>query len=879
MRAFRLFRSVVGLCIATAALSASPATAQFFNVGNFPTAGEIQAMGRFGSFIKRLAPPETCITFDGFGAGAIVDTISTADGDVTVNAINPTFPSLNAAIIFDSANPTGEDPDLGTPNETFGGPGVGVGGEMGSAFENAVAKGNLLIIADDLVDANNDGFVDDPDDADEEGASVTLDFSAVGNGTVEVESMTFLDGETRRPPTQINLFAPGGALLASIPATQPGDNGIVTVAIDVQNVESIVVLINGSTSIDDVCYRLMEDCNDNGIQDSDDINNGTSADCNNNDIPDECEPDCDNDGTPDDCEPDCDNDGIPDDCEPDCDSDGTPDDCEPDCDNDGTPDECETDCDNDGTPDACEPDCNMNGTPDDCDISGGTSPDENMNGIPDECDPDCDNDGTPDDLEPDCDDDGTPDDCEGDCNSNGIPDDCEECGDSLEIVWDFEDCLAFSDSNSFAEFVGLVLGGCSNVSVDPSNLDQPNNGHSCTFDALNGDPGDAACVEADWDTFWDFDESDDLIVWTVEISESDSELARLKDFSFWHKAPQIFETSDANGHYAARQNNPPSLYGVRVLRDGVEIFFQDDIATSEDWVETVFQFDNTPDFQVSNGTAVFSFELMAYAPIDLGGDDDSIWDLDQFEATVCCTAGPPADCNMNGIADFCETDCNQNGIPDDCDILFGNSDDDDGNGIPDELCATNLSTTGSDPCISGSQNVRGWWFEGDFDPAESRYYAWETVGLFRENGDGTAELTGRIVNLSDPNRAWDVAVVLTGRVDPGDAGYPPVGSPKLQSSLIGEDCYADDGGPADPDTWRYYETLDGTLTGVGFMDGAELSITRRGEAFQIGDAANLKNGQFGGSGWYDYNIVSQPDNGPWLGGDHGDINTDLEECP
>ncbi|HIC23653.1 MAG TPA: hypothetical protein EYO84_09520, partial [Planctomycetes bacterium] len=49
------------------------------------------------------------------------------------------------------------------------------------------------------------------------------------------------------------------------------------------------------------------DCNSNGVEDSTDIANGTSADCNLNGIPDECDiadgtaKDCDNDGVPDTC--------------------------------------------------------------------------------------------------------------------------------------------------------------------------------------------------------------------------------------------------------------------------------------------------------------------------------------------------------------------------------------------------------------------------------------------------------------------------------------------------------------------------------------------------------------------------------------------------
>lgn len=63
------------------------------------------------------------------------------------------------------------------------------------------------------------------------------------------------------------------------------------------------------------CPGCIVDCNGNLINDSDDINNGTSEDCDSNGVPDECQNDCDNDGIPDACELDTDRDYTPDDCE------------------------------------------------------------------------------------------------------------------------------------------------------------------------------------------------------------------------------------------------------------------------------------------------------------------------------------------------------------------------------------------------------------------------------------------------------------------------------------------------------------------------------------------------------------------------------------
>ena len=142
---------------------------------------------------------------------------------------------------------------------------------------------------------------------------------------------------------------------------------------------------NGNNIFSDApCF---DDCNENGIDDLEDIANQTSFDCDQNSVPDECQPDCDGDGWIDACDNDSDVDG-------------------------------------DGIPDNCEPDCNANSLPDDYEIQIGIAQDCNLNGIPDECDISTD---------PllDCDGNGAIDSCEIasnpalDCNNNGLLDACE----------------------------------------------------------------------------------------------------------------------------------------------------------------------------------------------------------------------------------------------------------------------------------------------------------------------------------------------------------------------------------------------------------------------------------------------------------------------
>jgi hypothetical protein len=248
--------------------------------------------------------------------------------------------------------------------------------------------------------------------------------------------------------------------------------------------------IDGDVDLDDIPLfvgillgqsmdRLLDDCNNNGVPDANDIANGTSGDCNNNFIPDECDidpADPDGDGQvsndlntntiPDECEPDCNENAIPDDKDI---SDGTstdingnsvPDECETDCNNNSVPDEWDIsqgtseDCNANGWPDECEYDCNANGVPDACDIDpsdpdgdGEVSEDCQPNGLPDECDftlplmpsADCNENGIPDECDiadgtsEDCNNNGFPDECDiarprnpsPDCNANGIPDECD----------------------------------------------------------------------------------------------------------------------------------------------------------------------------------------------------------------------------------------------------------------------------------------------------------------------------------------------------------------------------------------------------------------------------------------------------------------------
>jgi len=228
------------------------------------------------------------IDFETLTTGEIVSSVHGAagTGPILVDGFNPSFGmGTNAAIVFDSSLRTGGDTDLGTPNEDFMGPGVdgmlgdNLGGEAGSPFQNDTAHGKILIIAEDLVDGNGDGFVDDPDDAAVQGSLFTFDFSALGG--VIMRSMLIIDVEADEDTAFVEFFdAADMPLGGTVFLPHTGDNGVAEVDLgDVAGVYKMVLTLNGSGAIDEIEYSTMPDCegkigdlvwldeNCNGLQD------------------------------------------------------------------------------------------------------------------------------------------------------------------------------------------------------------------------------------------------------------------------------------------------------------------------------------------------------------------------------------------------------------------------------------------------------------------------------------------------------------------------------------------------------------------------------------------------------------------------------------
>jgi hypothetical protein len=137
------------------------------------------------------------------------------------------------AMIFNSASPSGGDLDLGTPNESFGGPGVGIGGESGTPYENVWAKQNVLIISED-------GDSSDPDDA-AQGGVLTFAFK---NPTY-IQDIGILDHEEGAIVTL--TLSDDSATTIDIP--KRGNNSFETITIQLLDVVMMTIDFGGSAAL------------------------------------------------------------------------------------------------------------------------------------------------------------------------------------------------------------------------------------------------------------------------------------------------------------------------------------------------------------------------------------------------------------------------------------------------------------------------------------------------------------------------------------------------------------------------------------------------------------------------------------------------------
>ncbi len=197
-----------------------------------------------------------------------------------------------------------------------------------------------------------------------------------------------------------------------------------------------------------------------------------------------------------------------------------------------------------------------------------------------------------------------------------------------------------------------------------------------------------------------------------------------------------------------------------------------------------------------------------------------------------------------------------------------------------------VTSAQSDPAYHGGNNDHAVWmpfFEthagtplnGDSNGSDFNF---NPFGIFDIKDDGTATLTGEIVSQVDSEFRAIVDLKFRLRDGPGSGG------PKKE---LRSNAYADNGGSVDPSTWRYFDLMSGTFTGVAGLDGYAFDFSQRPAnsryPLQLGAGANGKNILDGFAVWF-YLTPNQQCTaqgclalaGKWL---KGDFNVNLQAVP
>jgi len=178
---------------------------------------------------------------DGGGAGLVRGQV--IDDELAALGIHVTSHDQHRypAMIFDTAHPTGGDLDLGTPNEDFGGPGIGRGGESGRPGENRRPQGKVLIVSED-------GHSWDPDDR-QAGGKLYFSFDE----PVDVASISVVDVD--ESGGYVKAYDGDGDVLAAVPLPDLGNNSFQEVEIGAAGVRTLKVRFarSGALAEIDLC--------------------------------------------------------------------------------------------------------------------------------------------------------------------------------------------------------------------------------------------------------------------------------------------------------------------------------------------------------------------------------------------------------------------------------------------------------------------------------------------------------------------------------------------------------------------------------------------------------------------------------------------------
>ncbi|MFK7807351.1 MAG: hypothetical protein AB8F74_06050, partial [Saprospiraceae bacterium] len=193
-------------------------------------------------------------------------------------------------------------------------------------------------------------------------------------------------------------------------------------------------------------------------------------------------------------------------------------------------------------------------------------------------------------------------------------------------------------------------------------------------------------------------------------------------------------------------------------------------------------------------------------------------------------------------------------------FLTKECDDGNGHGLFTDASQINNTVTTCDLVNFNSQRLVWLNFENQ---TENQLFAITNGGAqLKEFADGTAMVTGSVVNVNDANDGYEFSVRLINKRD------------WSEWSALGR-SFKGGNSPDNHPQWFYYEldNNNSVFTGFGNNAGQTINLSHAPSdfnyGFQIGNGANDKDADYGFSGWFNFS-------GSETG--HGDFNGDLQNC-
>lgn len=202
------------------------------------------------------------------------------------------------------------------------------------------------------------------------------------------------------------------------------------------------------------------------------------------------------------------------------------------------------------------------------------------------------------------------------------------------VIYDLDLCSSFMSTGSnmdYSEFIPTYPNANICATIEAGILHRSNpqvNKHSCT-PGLNST--NAMCVSSLPGCNWIPGHEASVIIEINVIPEANG-ISEITGLQFYEKAPLTYEWIGGD----IGLNNYPNLFGIRILKNGTEIYSNPVIETSTEWSLHEFNFVEDTLFEVDQPT-LFRIELLPYCPVG-NGAEVSAWDLEDIVILGGCVA-------------------------------------------------------------------------------------------------------------------------------------------------------------------------------------------------------------------------------------------------